>query len=238
MAPRRGVPYGGIEFDPADARRLLIVGDETAVPAVCGILRDLPADAVGAAYVEVPVSGDVLHVTAPPGVTVTWLPRNGAPLGERLAAAVLDHLGDPLPPAEVADDEVDPDLWETPVYSSATESAPAEQAPETEGCLDDLYAWIAGESKVVTGLRRNLVNDLGMHATPRRLHGVLATRRLDAVLMGRVLKWLPGRPLRPRPIGELRPPARGRRWPWRARRRRRRGTRPTPRRPRRWPPRS
>ena len=42
----------------------------------------------------------------------------------KLAAAVLDHLGDPEPPAEVADDEVDPDLWETPVYSSATESAP------------------------------------------------------------------------------------------------------------------
>ena len=27
---------------------------------------------------------------------------------------------------------------------------------------DDLYVWIAGESKVVTGLRRVLVNDLGL----------------------------------------------------------------------------
>ena len=168
MAPRRGHEFGGIEFDPADARRLLIVGDETAVPAVCGILRDLPADAVGAAYVEVPVSGDVLAVPAPSGVSVTWLARDGAPLGERLAVAVLDHLGDPEPPAEVADDEVDPDLWETPVYSSATESAPEDgdpdqhEAPATQGGLEDLYAWIAGESKVVTGLRRNLVNDLGM----------------------------------------------------------------------------
>ncbi len=26
--------------------------------------------------------------------------------------------------------------------------------------LDGLYAWIAGESKVVTGLRRHLVNEL------------------------------------------------------------------------------
>ncbi len=169
MAPRRGHDFGGIEFDPGDARRLLIVGDETAVPAVCGILRDLPADAVGAAYVEVPVSGDVLAVPAPAGVSVTWLARDGAPLGVKLAAAVLDHLGDPEPPAEVADDEVDPDLWETPVYSSATESAPPGdenvETPATRAGLDDLYAWIAGESKVVTGLRRNLVNDLGM---PRR----------------------------------------------------------------------
>ena len=28
--------------------------------------------------------------------------------------------------------------------------------------LDDLYAWIAGESGVVTGLRRVLVKDLGV----------------------------------------------------------------------------
>jgi NADPH-dependent ferric siderophore reductase len=28
--------------------------------------------------------------------------------------------------------------------------------------LDGLYAWIAGESKVVTGLRRLLVKELGM----------------------------------------------------------------------------
>ena len=28
--------------------------------------------------------------------------------------------------------------------------------------FDDLYAWIAGESKMVTGLRRALVKDLGI----------------------------------------------------------------------------
>ena len=28
--------------------------------------------------------------------------------------------------------------------------------------IDDLYVWIAGESKVVTGLRRKLVKDLGL----------------------------------------------------------------------------
>ena len=161
MAPKRGHFYGGIEFEPGDAKRLLIVGDETAVPAVCGILRDLPADAVGAAYVEVPAAGDVQQVSAPDGVRAIWIARNGAPLGEKLTAAVVAHLGSTDAHTDVADDEVDPDLWETPVYSSATESAPDDAAPSTTG-LDDLYAWIAGESKVVTGLRRHLVSELGM----------------------------------------------------------------------------
>jgi NADPH-dependent ferric siderophore reductase len=166
MAPRMGHVYGGIEFDAGDASRVLIVGDETAVPAICGILRDLPADAVGAAYVEVPEAGDVQQVAAPDGVRVTWIARDGAPLGDKLTAAVVAHLGSQDAHTDVADDEVDPDLWETPAYSSATESAPedTELGPVGSG-LDDLYAWIAGESKVVTGLRRHLVSELGM---PRR----------------------------------------------------------------------
>ena len=159
MAPLRGEPFGGIEFAPGDARRVLLAGDETAVPAICAILRDLAPDARGAAFLEVPDSGDVLAVPAPRGVAVTWLPRDGAPLGERLARAVTEHLGAPVS-IEVPEEGVDPDLWETPTYSSSGEvvSDDAETAR-----LGDLYAWIAGESAVVTGLRRHLVRDLGMH---------------------------------------------------------------------------
>jgi NADPH-dependent ferric siderophore reductase len=167
MGPRKGLPWGGIEFDPGDARRLLLVGDETAVPAVCAILRDLPVDAVGAAFLEVPVGADVQEVPAPSGVTVSWLPREGAPLGERLTAAVVAHLGSAGRPAPVAEEEVDPDLWETPTYSSSGEAViegkGADEAAEAPQGLDDLYAWIAGESGIVTALRRHLVRDLGMH---------------------------------------------------------------------------
>lgn len=161
LAPRRGQPYGGIEFHPGDARRLLLVGDETAVPAVCAILRDLPADALGAAFLEVPVGADVQDVPAPSGVSVTWLPRDGAPVGERLTAAVVAHLGSPTRPAPVTDEEVDPDLWETPTYSSSGEDVDHPVATVGHD-LDGLYAWIAGESGVVTGLRRLLVKELGM----------------------------------------------------------------------------
>lgn len=158
MAPRAGVPFGGIEFVPGTADRLLLVGDETAVPAVVGILADLAPDALGAAFLEVPVSGDVQSVVHPEGVSVTWLPRDGAPRGVAVHQAVLDHLGAPVAVPEV--DEVDPDLWETPTYSSSGEEI--DDAVVVGHDFDGLYAWIAGESKVVTGLRRALVNDLGI----------------------------------------------------------------------------
>ncbi len=161
MAPRRGFAFGGIEFTPAPGAELLLVGDETAVPAVCAVLEQLPDSATGAAFLEVPEAGDVLDVRRPDGVSVTWLPRHGAPLGERLHAAVVAHLGTPGVVVAVEPEEVDPDLWETPSYSSSGEEVAASSTGPGRR-LGGLYAWIAGESTVVTGLRRHLVSGLGM----------------------------------------------------------------------------
>jgi NADPH-dependent ferric siderophore reductase len=168
MAPRRGMPFGGIEFAPGRARELLLVADETAVPAVASILADLPDDARGAAYLEVPVAGDVQDLDGPAGVQVSWLTREGARRGELLTAAVIGHLGTGGTGGTggadlvqgVADDDIDPDLWETPTHSSSGETLPAVRPAGHD--LDGLYAWIAGESKVVTGLRRHLVKDVGV----------------------------------------------------------------------------
>lgn len=167
LAPRRDMEFGGIEWNPGTATRLLIVGDETAVPAIHGILRDLPADATGAVFVEVPFDADVLvDVVGPPAVEVHWLPRNGGARGVDLHAAVVEHLvGERLPAAQLAitDDEIDPDLWETPVHSSSGDAVLDDTHVPQEGTpYAGLYAWIAGESKVVTGLRRHLVNELGI----------------------------------------------------------------------------
>lgn len=168
LAPRRGHAFGGIEWAPGAAERFVLAGDETALPAVRGILRDLPADARGAAIVELPLTADIPDdVAAPAGVTLTWLPRDGASRGVALHAAVLAEVGAAaamapgaagiLAPPSVDDDEVDPDLWETPAYSSSGEAlVPTDARPS------DVHAWIAGESRVVTGLRRALVNDLGL----------------------------------------------------------------------------
>jgi NADPH-dependent ferric siderophore reductase len=169
MAPRRGVEYGGIEFAPGTAGELLLVADETAVPAVCSILEDLDRHARGAAFLEVPVSLDVRALAgqvAPADVDVVWLPRDGAPLGSLLDREVRRHLGVADPPAPVVDTEVDPDLWETPTFSSSGVDVARPVVavpPATVGHdLGGLYAWIAGESKVVTGLRRLLVKELGV----------------------------------------------------------------------------
>lgn len=165
LAPRRGHEFGGIEWSPGDATRLLLVGDETAVPAIRGVLRDLPADAVGAAFVEVPTADDIQRdVVSPDGVELTWIPRESAPRGGSLHAAVIAWLtGSAEPAPQVTEDDIDPDLWETPVYSSSGEEvAAATQVPAGDSPYAGIYAWIAGESKVVTGLRRRLVNDLGI----------------------------------------------------------------------------
>ncbi|GAA3818656.1 siderophore-interacting protein [Nocardioides panacisoli] len=151
--PRRGEPFGGIEWDPGHTDRLLVVGDETAVPAVASILGSLPGDAGGAVFLEVPEDADVQELAGPAGVVVTWLPRSGAPVGSRAVAAVADHLGFRSAPS--ASSEVDPDLWETPTYSSSGEPLGATVAP-----TDDRYAWIAGEAGMVTTLRRHLVGEL------------------------------------------------------------------------------
>lgn len=150
VAPRRGQSFGGVEFAPGDATDLLLVGDETALPALARILEDLPADAVGHAFVEVPVAEDVVDLRRPTGVALTWLVRGGGEPGARLLPAVVAHCAgeDPLAAAgdAGADDEVDPDLWETP----AGVPGPG------------LYAWVAGEAGTVTALRRHLVRDLGL----------------------------------------------------------------------------
>jgi NADPH-dependent ferric siderophore reductase len=155
------VDYGGMEFNPGTASKLLLVADETAVPALCGILRDLTPGTRGIAFAEVLAIKDIPAVAGPDGVQVVWLPRHGAAHGSRLIDAVRRHLG--LPPCceHVDDLSVDPGLWETPTYSSTGEpldTSAGDSRPEPDHA--GLYAWIAGEAKMVTTLRRVLVNEL------------------------------------------------------------------------------
>ena len=154
-----GTP-GGIEWAlPEHALRLLLAGDETAVPAIASILEELPADARGEALLEVPTAADVLPVEAPAGVTVTWLPRDGARPGELLVPAVraaADRMMVPAPDARAAAlEDVDVDagiLWEVPVDS---DGHPLARSTE-------LYAWLAGEAGVIKTLRRFLVSERGV----------------------------------------------------------------------------
>lgn len=74
----------------AGATEVLLAGDESAMPAVLGILRDLPSDTTGTAIIEVPDRDDQQPVIAPAGVDVRWLVRGAT--GERPGAAALEEL--------------------------------------------------------------------------------------------------------------------------------------------------
>lgn len=166
-------PTGGIEFHPpARAHALLLAGDETALPAIAAICEDLPGDAWGEVFVEVPHADDARELVAPAGVRVTFLARDavdevdghaeGAEHGALLVPAVKEAaeriLGAGVlgtdPPAQcvTADslEDVDVDasiLWEVPAL------------------LEDetvLYAWLAGEASAIKTLRRHLVAELGV----------------------------------------------------------------------------
>ena len=90
-----GSPVGlldqGVLFDPpSDTDQYLLVSDESGLPALRGILRDLPPDAVGTAIIEVPAEGDVHAVDAPCGVDVQWVPREVT--GDRVGHRALNAL--------------------------------------------------------------------------------------------------------------------------------------------------
>lgn len=194
VGPRRGEPWGGVEFRPSGARAVLLAGDETAVPAISRILADLEPGMTGHVFLEVPSQDDILPLEAPAGFELHWLPRDVAGadsespqpqagfdqrdaglrsvrspgtgqsrgaaaaepgFGSRLVPAVVEHLG-ARPHGRIQDADTEFPVWETPAFSSLGEEL------EDDRGLPGLYAWIAGESAVVTTLRRHLVRDVGL----------------------------------------------------------------------------
>ncbi|WP_404474600.1 siderophore-interacting protein [Microbacterium aerolatum] len=53
----------------------LLVGDESAIPAISSALEAMPADAAGIALLEVQDESEQLELTAPAGVELRWLHR-------------------------------------------------------------------------------------------------------------------------------------------------------------------
>ncbi|MFF8617865.1 siderophore-interacting protein [Streptomyces sp. NPDC015350] len=82
-------PGGGYAPD-ASADWHLLVGDESALPAVAAALEQMPAGAVVHAFVEVADAGEEQKIVTPEGVGVTWLHRGERPVGEALVAAVQE----------------------------------------------------------------------------------------------------------------------------------------------------
>lgn len=77
------------------AERVLLAGDESALPAMAGILRDLPRNARGTALIEVSDVDDRKDVAAPDGVDVHWIVRGP---GERAGECGLVQPARPASP--------------------------------------------------------------------------------------------------------------------------------------------
>lgn len=80
-------PGGGYAPDP-DADWHLLVGDESALPAIAASLEALPAGVPVRVFVEVPTPADELNLTTAANAEITWLHRNRGPVGDGLVDAV------------------------------------------------------------------------------------------------------------------------------------------------------
>lgn len=73
---------GGASLGERPAGRLLLAGDETALPAISRILAEAAPGVSGIAFVEVASPAEEQPLIAPAEVNVRWLHRNGTAPGE------------------------------------------------------------------------------------------------------------------------------------------------------------
>lgn len=141
---------GGIEFVPGAHDDLLLVGDETALPAIASILERLPGECVGTVLVEVAPGESRYELTAPPGVQVHWIERRDG-YGVALVAAAERWRPRQFvagsTPAEPVDE---PANWDETAWD----------VPEADAT--GTLAWVAGEASAVRAIRRHLVGPCGL----------------------------------------------------------------------------
>jgi NADPH-dependent ferric siderophore reductase len=82
---------GGVDFRPPEgAGWVLLTADETALPAVAGILAWLPPGTPARVWIEVPHAGDIRRLPTEADAEITWLVREDAsPLPAAVRAADL-----------------------------------------------------------------------------------------------------------------------------------------------------
>ncbi|GAA4615392.1 siderophore-interacting protein [Actinoallomurus liliacearum] len=76
----------------------LLVGDESALPAIAASLERLPEDATARVFVEVADAEDEVPLASPGDARIVWLHRDTAEVGAALVEAVRDLE---FPPGEV-----------------------------------------------------------------------------------------------------------------------------------------
>ncbi|MEH1167014.1 siderophore-interacting protein [Micromonospora sp. CPCC 205539] len=82
-------PGGAYAPSPA-ADWHLLVGDESALPAIGAALERLPLGAPAHVFVEISDAAEEQHLPSPGAVQLTWLHRGDRPVGAALVAAVRE----------------------------------------------------------------------------------------------------------------------------------------------------
>lgn len=157
---------GGYEWQPpAGVQHVLLLADETALPAAAGILEELAALKPRVdAFLEVPDEADRLELPSWDGLDLRWLVREGRSGENRaygdgmIAAANQVELPRDVLSGSDAEALVEPDnddlLWDR--ASSAT---------------GGFYAWVAGETGAVSRIRTALVKERGIDRRLANLMG-------------------------------------------------------------------
>jgi NADPH-dependent ferric siderophore reductase len=83
-----------IAWNPAATDRLLIAGDERALPAIETLLATLPSNSRGQVFIEVGAAVDVRVLVTPGRVVLCWLVRER---GQSLRRSVDAWLSEMLP---------------------------------------------------------------------------------------------------------------------------------------------
>ncbi len=158
---------GGYEWQPpADARQILLIGDETALPALAGILEELadhPEAMAVQAFIEVPGEADCLSLRTGPNTRLNWLPRDllQCAHGEAMlhAARELADLGPRASGTQRAAKLPEVDIEQQILWERASPSH------------SHFYAWVAGESAAVMSIRRHLITERGLDRRELTLMG-------------------------------------------------------------------
>jgi NADPH-dependent ferric siderophore reductase len=86
--PVRFMGPGGGYTPNAEAGWHLLAGDESALPAIAAALEGMPAGATVKAFIEVEDAAEEQKLETSADAEITWLHRDGRPVGEALVAAV------------------------------------------------------------------------------------------------------------------------------------------------------
>lgn len=89
----------GITYQPPEHTTWsLLAGDESALPAIAGILKSAPRDLRGSVYVEIADADDAQDLEGPDGVPINWLVRSDPTI--EVGALVTDAVRNAELPSE------------------------------------------------------------------------------------------------------------------------------------------